>query len=150
MANAAVNDIIHGESQSELRLGDPLILPSWDDSKVSDSDEEVVISHNWDELRRTLWDYVGIVRTNKRLQRALRRIDLLKDEVREYYANFKLSANLIELRNLVTVAELIVRSALVRDESRGGHYCCDYPLTNPEVKHTILFLKDNIDEIRYY
>jgi L-aspartate oxidase len=113
-------------------------LPDWDESLVSDTDEEVIISHNWDELRRAMWDYVGIVRTNKRLERALHRINLLRDEINEYYANFKLSADLIELRNLVLTAELIVRSAQLRHESRGLHYSRDYPGLNETIQNTIL------------
>lgn len=102
-------------------------LPVWDESRVTDADEQVVVSHNWDELRRFMWDYVGIVRTTKRLQRAQHRVDLLKDEIKEYYSNFKISNDLIELRNLVDVADLIIRSALARKESRGLHYTRDYP-----------------------
>ncbi len=105
----------------------PLNLPPWDESRVTNSDEEVVVSHNWEELRRFMWDYVGIVRTNKRLQRAKRRVDLLKAEIEEYYGNFRVSNDLIELRNLVEVADLIIRSAMARKESRGLHYTLDYP-----------------------
>lgn len=104
-----------------------LNIPDWDESRVTDSDEEVVITHNWHELRLMMWDYVGIVRTNKRLQRALHRINLLKREVSEYYSNFKVSKNLLELRNLLQVAEIIVLSAQERKESRGLHYSLDYP-----------------------
>ncbi|MGR7922532.1 L-aspartate oxidase [Zobellella denitrificans] len=117
---------------------EPPMLPLWDESKVTNSDEEVVIHHNWHELRLFMWDYVGIVRSDKRLERAKRRIDLLKQEIQEYYANFRVSNNLLELRNLVQVAELIVLSAMERKESRGLHFTLDYPeqLANP--KPTIL------------
>ncbi|WON78955.1 L-aspartate oxidase [Serratia sp. UGAL515B_01] len=113
-------------------------LPQWDESRVDDSDERVVIQHNWHELRLFMWDYVGIVRTTKRLERALRRINTLQQEIDEYYANFRISNNLLELRNLVQVAELIVRSAMERKESRGLHYTLDYPHMLPEAKPTIL------------
>ncbi len=106
---------------------DPPTLPLWDESQVKQAEEQIVIAHDWDELRRVMWDYVGIVRTDRRLQRALRRIQLLASEVEEHYANFLVSNDLLELRNLVLVAELIVRSALSRKESRGLHYTLDYP-----------------------
>lgn len=113
-------------------------LPKWDESRVTDSDEEVVIQHNWHELRLFMWDFVGIVRTTKRLERALHRVELLQSEIDEYYRHFKVSNNLLELRNLVQVAELIINSALARKESRGLHYTLDYPKTNKAAKVTIL------------
>ena len=114
-------------------------LPSWDESQVCDPDEKIVIAHNWEELRRFMWDYVGIVRTTKRLLRAQNRIHLLQQEIQDFYAQFKVNADLLELRNLVTVADLIVQSALLRKESRGLHCTLDYPQLEPgTAKHTIL------------
>ncbi len=113
-------------------------LPSWDESRVSDADEEVVVAHNWDELRRLMWNYVGIVRTDKRLARAKQRISMLRDEIHEYYANFRISRDLLELRNLVQVAELIVESALARRESRGLHFSRDWPYTWAKALPTVL------------
>ena len=112
--------------------------PAWDESRVSDSDEQVVIAHNWTELRRFMWDYVGIVRTDKRLQRARHRVDLLKREIHDYYARHRVSADLIELRNLVHVADLIVRSAAQRRESRGLHYTLDHPQPDPRSAPSIV------------
>ncbi|MDY0107623.1 MAG: L-aspartate oxidase, partial [Giesbergeria sp.] len=113
-------------------------LPRWDDSRVQDADESVVISHNWDELRRFMWDYVGIVRTNKRLERAAHRIALLQGEIHEFYSHFHITRDLLELRNLVQVADLIVRSAQMRRESRGLHYSRDYPALAAPAAPTIL------------
>jgi len=131
-AQAAAQDILQ-------RSPPPLPeLPQWDESRVTDADEEIVISHNWDELRRFMWDYVGIVRTNKRLARARSRIGLLAREIDEYYANFRVTNDLIELRNLVLSADLIVRSAQRRRESRGLHFSRDYPQLLPQARNTIL------------
>ena len=113
-------------------------LPAWDESQVDDADEQVVISHNWDELRLLMWNYVGIVRTTRRLERALHRIALLKGEIEDYYANFRVNRDLLELRNLVDCAELVVRSALLRRESRGLHYSRDFPDALPVSFPTVL------------
>ncbi|SEA79715.1 L-aspartate oxidase [Alkalimonas amylolytica] len=135
-AQAAARHILSQLANTTL----PEPLPQWDESRVSDSDEEVVITHNWHELRLFMWDYVGIVRTDKRLERALHRVELLKQEIQDYYSHFKVSNNLLELRNLVVVAELIIRSALQRKESRGLHYNLDYPhtLSDDKAKPTVL------------
>ena len=117
---------------------EPPEVLEWDDSKVSDSDEEVVIAHNWNEIKQLMWDYVGILRSNKRLQRAKNRINLLKQEINDYYYNFKVSGNLLELRNLAIVAELIIDSAMSRHESRGLHFSLDYPDTLSNAQDTIL------------
>jgi len=115
--------------------------PAWDESQVENADEQVVIAHNWDELRLVMWNYVGIVRTTKRLERALHRIKLLKSEIDDYYAAFRVTRDLLELRNLVDCAELIVRSALARQESRGLHFSRDFPRTLPVSFPTILSRK---------
>ena len=134
-AKAAASDMSQSLS-SKTKLDN---LPRWDESQVTDSDEDIVVAHNWDELRRFMWDYVGIVRTNKRLERALNRTSLLKREINEYYGNYKVSGDLLELRNLVVVAELIIRSALQRKESRGLHFTLDYPDSDDKyLKPTIL------------
>ncbi len=132
LADAAAQDILATPPQ------EPNELPPWDESRVTDADEEIVISHNWEELRRFMWDYVGIVRTDKRLQRAQHRIQLLRREIDEYYVNFRVSNDLIELRNLVLSAELIVRCALRRRESRGLHFSRNYPHLLPVARNTVL------------
>ena len=131
-ADAAASDILSRKHEAIPEL------PVWDDSQVTDADEHIVISHNWAELRHFMWDYVGIVRTNKRLQRAQHRIQLLQNEIDEYYSHFHISSDLLELRNLVTNADLIVQSALSRHESRGLHYSLDYPDTLDNPQPTIL------------
>ena len=113
-------------------------VKSWDASQVIDSDEDVVIAHNWAEIRRFMWDYVGIVRTDKRLQRALNRAQLLAREIEDFYANYRITTHLIELRNLVVVAELIIRCALKREESRGLHFTLDHPDLSKHPDDTIL------------
>ena len=113
-------------------------VAAWDASQVENPDEDVVILQNWDELRQTMWNYVGIVRTTKRLERALNRIQMLKSEITEYYQDYHVSKNLIELRNLVLVSEMIVRCAMQRKESRGLHYTLDYPELSNELRKTIL------------
>ena len=132
LGRAAAMDI---ESQPTTRSP---ALPAWDESRVTDADEEVVITQNWDELRRAMWNFVGIVRTTKRLERAQHRIALLKEEINEYYANFRITRDLLELRNLVEVASLIVSSAMARRESRGLHYSLDFPETLPKAVPTVL------------
>jgi L-aspartate oxidase len=143
-SNSLLECLVYAESAAAdistlLPLVDaPMAAPPWDESQVTDSDEDVVISHNWDELRRFMWDYVGIVRTDKRLQRALHRAQLLQEEIKEYYSNYKVSNDLLELRNLAMVAELMIRCAISRKESRGLHYTLDYPETAATARDTIL------------
>lgn len=143
-SNSLLECLVYGWSAAEdidRRIGmtrPAPALPAWDESRVDDADERVILQHNWHELRLFMWDYVGIVRTTKRLERALRRITLLQQEIDEYYANFRVSNNLLELRNLVQVAELIVRCAMERKESRGLHYTLDYPDQLPESGPTVL------------
>ena len=134
-AKAAGQDIAKRLTNAPISLR----LPEWDESRVTESREEIVVAHDWDELRRVMWDYVGIVRSNERLNRAMRRIRLLSHEVDDYYANYKVTNDLLELRNLVLIADLIVRSALARQESRGLHFTQDYPDTDKDyLKNTIL------------
>ncbi len=133
-AEAAADDLIR-----ELpSMPEPPPLKAWDESRVSDSDEDVVVSHNWLELRTFMWDYVGIVRTGKRLLRAQHRVDLLHSEIAEFYGHYRVTHHLIELRNLAAVAELIIRSALSRRESRGLHYTLDFPQTDAIAVPTVL------------
>ena len=143
-SNSLLECLVFGEAAARhiaasfADLADVPKIRAWDESRVTDSDEEVVITQTWGEIRRFMWNYVGIVRTTKRLERAKHRIDLLRQEVNEYYKNFRVTPDLIELRNLVEVADLIVRSALSRHESRGLHYTLDYPDQLPEARDTIL------------
>ena len=143
-SNSLLECLVFGEAAAKHIIATWDSLPAvpairaWDESRVTDSDEEVVITQTWGEIRRFMWNYVGIVRTTKRLERAKHRIDMLRQEVRDYYAHFRVTPDLIELRNLVEVADLIIRSALSRHESRGLHYTLDYPKTLAEAKDTVL------------
>jgi len=143
-SNSLLECLVFGEAAAKDILASWADLPgppqirAWDESRVTDSDEEVVIHQIWGEIRRFMWNFVGIVRTTKRLERAKRRIDMIRQEVSDYYRNFRVTPDLIELRNLVEVADLIIRSALSRHESRGLHYTLDYPNTLPEPRDTIL------------
>lgn len=143
-SNSLLECFVYGMSAArhiaQLHPDTPTInhVPDWDASKVQNPDEDVVILQNWDELRSFMWNYVGIVRTTKRLQRALNRIELLKREIEDYYQGYVITKNLIELRNLVLVSEMIVRCALQRHESRGLHYTLDYPDTSNEIRDTVL------------
>ncbi len=140
-SNSLLECLVYARSAADHILSNPDSFtpeclpepPNWDESRVTDSDEEVVVSHDWDELRRLMWDYVGIVRTRDRLLRAHRRIRVLMEEVHEYYSHYRITPDLIELRNLVLIADIIVRSALERSESRGLHYIRDFPERDPEL-----------------
>jgi L-aspartate oxidase len=137
------SELAAADIEARLAHREPLPeAPPWDESRVTEPDEEVVVTHNWDELRRFMWDYVGIVRTNKRLRRARRRADLLQQEVIEYYSNFRVSNDLIELRNLLEVADLIIQSALRRRESRGLHYTSDYPRKDVNQRSPTVLIPD--------
>ncbi|HEY8433339.1 MAG TPA: L-aspartate oxidase [Sphingomicrobium sp.] len=143
-SNSLLECLVFGEAAAKHIVANWNSLPdvpairAWDESRVTDSDEEVVITQTWGEIRRMMWNYVGIVRTTKRLERAKHRIDMLRQEVKEYYAHFRVTPDLIELRNLVEVADLIIRSALSRHESRGLHYTLDYPKMLAQPKDTVL------------
>ncbi len=143
-SNSLLECFVFGEAAAQHiranwdRLPAPPKIHAWDESRVTDSDEEVIVKHNWSEIRRFMWDYVGIVRTTKRLERASHRVELLRREVADYYGNFRVTPDLIELRNLIEVADLIVRSALARKESRGLHYTLDYPDMLTEARDTVL------------
>lgn len=146
-SNSLLECLVFGRSATQDILqqtaGERPALPNWDASRVTDPDEEIVISHNWDELRRFMWDYVGIVRTNKRLERARHRLRLLTDEIDEFYSHFRVSNDLIELRNLVLTAQLIVESAIQRHESRGLHFSRDYPDARATAEDTVLTPTDS-------
>ena len=143
-SNSLLECLVYARSAAQAinrqlpEISAPDFIPAWDESKVTHSDEDVIISHNWDELRRFMWDYVGIVRTRKRLERAKHRIELLQKEIQEYYTNYKIGRDLLELRNLASVAELIIRCAMQRKESRGLHYTLDYPDLAPIARDTIM------------
>jgi L-aspartate oxidase len=143
-SNSVLECLVFGVAAAEhinagwAELPPPPAIRPWDESRVTHSDEEVVVHHNWREIRRFMWDYVGIVRTTKRLQRALNRVNLLREETQEYYGHFRVTPDLVELRNLVEVSDLIVRSALTRQESRGLHYTLDYPDLLPDAVDTVL------------
>ena len=143
-SNSLLECFVYGEAAAQDiiarfdNLAEPPAIRPWDESRVTEADEEVIVQHNWREIRRFMWDYVGIVRTTKRLERAQHRVNLLAQEVDDYYGNFRVTPDLIELRNLLEVARLIVRSALSRKESRGLHYTTDYPATAELAVDTIL------------
>lgn len=139
-SNSLLECLVIGRSASGhiLEVLDQAPLPRavrpWDETGITDSDEEVVVAHNWEELRRFMWDYVGIVRTTKRLERAQHRVELLAREMEQYYRSFKVNGDLLELRNLIAVAGLIIASAMSRQESRGLHYTLDFPRTDDSQK----------------
>lgn len=142
-SNSLLECLVFGRSAAQAIAQDQVpaldvTIPAWDESRVTDSDEDVVIAHNWDEVRRFMWDYVGIVRTSKRLLRARHRVNLLQDEIHEFYSNYRISNDLLELRNLVAIAEAIIESAIQRCESRGLHYTLDHPGRAADPRDTIL------------
>ncbi len=143
-SNSLLECFVYGEAAAQDiiarfdELPAPPAIRPWDESRVTEADEEVIVQHNWREIRRFMWDYVGIVRTTKRLERAQHRVNLLSSEVDDYYGNFRVTPDLIELRNLLEVARLIVRSALSRKESRGLHFNTDYPKLATEPRDTVL------------
>lgn len=141
-AQAAFEDIM--QLKASQQLFSPAILPDWDESRVKPSPEQILVAHDWDEIRRVMWDFVGIVRSQERLQRALKRILLIREEIEEFYACYELNTNFIELRNLGLIAELIIRSALARQESRGLHYVLDFPQQEAQPQPTIL-IPGNLD-----
>ena len=143
-SNSLLECMVFAKSAAEYIENSPasppeqLRIPAWDDTQVVSSDEEITVSHNWKELRALMWDYVGIVRTDKRLQRARRRIRLLQQEIEDHYSNYQISSDFLELRNLTCVADLMVRCALQRQESRGLHFTLDYPNQSEELNDSIL------------
>ena len=142
-SNSLLECVVMGKAAAADILANPRPphvpnIPQWDESRVTRAEEEITVAHDWDEMRRLMWNYVGIVRSNQRLAQAQRRINLLKEEVEEFYARYLISPDLLELRNLVTVADLIIQSAVSRKESRGLHYTKDYPNKQENPGYTIL------------
>jgi L-aspartate oxidase len=138
-SNSLLEALVCAHALAERVRGEPapvdaaVRIPDWESGSAVPSDEAIVLEHNWNEVRTCMWDYVGIVRTNKRLDRAYRRIRNLRSEIRDYYLDYLVTADILELRNIADVGELIIRSAMLRKESRGLHYTLDYPVRDDGV-----------------